>query len=101
MTTERTTETGDKKLVHKIGCTRSIQTAVLVVQYLKERHARPHSEIGAESIRYCFTEPTDRNGWWSADIVVDSYDSLRDDQALSEMVNTCRAFVAGRGEIWA
>lgn len=86
---------------HKIGSARTIRTAVLVVAYLQSRCAQPHSEILAQSIHYSFTEPTEKNGFWSADIIVDSYDSLRDDKAISKMVDTCRAFVAGAGEIWA
>lgn len=91
-----------QKSVRKIGCTRSIQTAVLVCEYLKEFCAHPHSPIGREAIRYAFTGPTDRNGGWSADILVEVYGEYdpKKDITTNEMVPICRAFVAGRGEIW-
>jgi hypothetical protein len=81
-----------EKVVHKIGCTRSIQSAVLVCEYLRERTQF--------AISYAFTEPTDRNGWWSADILITTYGKYNDAE-LSKAVEVCRAFVAGRGEIWA
>lgn len=84
-----------KKLVHKIGSTRSIQSAVLVCEYLRER-----VQFSREAISYHFTDPTDRNGWWSADILVATYGKY-DDAEVSKAVEICRAFVAGRGEIWA
>ena len=93
-----------KKLVrHKIGCTRTIETAILVCEYLRATCASPHSIVHPDRIRYHFTDPTPQNGWWSADIIVDTYEPnemLKMDNALTMMVRICRAFVAGRGEIW-
>jgi len=86
-------------LVHKIGSTRSIQSAVLVCEYLRAHCAVPHSFVHPSAIYYHFTEPTDRNGWWSADILVRANRGA-DMKALDVMVDICRAFVAGRGEIW-
>lgn len=83
---------------HKIGSARTIQTAVLVVAYLSSGHPR----FGDGRTRYIFTDPTSGNGWWSADIIVDTwgeYDPTLDKE-LSQMVHECRAFAAGRGEIW-
>jgi hypothetical protein len=59
---DKPTPAEETKLVrHKIGCTRTIQTAVLVCAYLKDRYAAPQSQIHRDSIRYVFTEPTNRN----------------------------------------
>lgn len=88
---------------HKIGCARTIQTAILVCEYLRATCASPLSSIHGDRIRYWFTDPTPSNGFWSADIIVETYsgeDALKVDKTLSEMVTVCRAFVAGRGEIW-
>jgi len=92
-----------KPEIHKIGSARTIQTAVLVCEYLRRVCANPQSSIHGDCIRYRFTEPSSTNGFWSADILVDVYGaySKEQDDALSNMVTVCRAFVAGRGEIWA
>ena len=83
-----------EKWVHKIGCTRSIQSAVLVCEYLRQQTSFPK-----DLIAYHFTDPTDQNGWWSADILVTTYGKY-DDAEMTRLVEQCRAFVAGRGEIW-
>lgn len=82
---------------HKIGSARTIQTAVLVCEYLKKACAL-QCKITPDSIRYVFEDPTPENGWWSADIIVTASDLSED--ATHLLVAICRAFVAGRGEIW-
>jgi hypothetical protein len=79
-----------------IGHTRTIQTAVLVVAYLQQRFFG----IPLGQIKYRFIDPTSFNGWCSAEIILESelYDYNLDNLKL---VSICRAFVAGRGEIWA
>lgn len=84
-------------LRHKIGCARTIQTAILVTEYLRRRFDGIGT-VPKDSIRYVFTDATDRNGWWTADIIVDSNNLSIDDSG--RLVDECRAFVAGRGEIW-
>lgn len=92
----------DTKLYrHKIGSTRTIQTAVLACEYLKKQ-CSTECKIHAGSITYVFIDPTPENGWWSADIIVTS--NSPDVPGLKEssiLVDTLRAFVAGRGEVWA
>lgn len=89
---------GEKPVKHLIGCTRTIKTAVLVCEYLSQRCVG--TSIGRESIHYVFKDPTPNNGYWSADIIVDSYNPAIDYKTISNMVEVCRAFVAGAGEIW-
>ena len=79
-------------LRHKIGCTRTLETAVLCIAYLRERR------IGNHNIRFVCTQPTDANGYWSTDIIVDAQEMT--DRQSHEYVETCRAFIAGRGEVW-
>lgn len=67
---------------------------------LRQRHAAPHGSIHPSTIEYRFKEPTAANGNWSADIMVVAYD-YPDDKDMTRIVDACRAFVAGRGEIWA
>lgn len=81
-----------------IGAARTIQTAVLAVEYLRARCCQPHSDVHESRVQYRFKEPTESNGWWSADIYVDGELGLADS---SLFVSICRAFVAGRGEVWA
>lgn len=81
-----------------VGSTRTIQTAVLVCEYLKARLARPHSNVSPDSISYLFKTPTEQNGFWTADIMVTMDDM--DLKVSDKFVDICRAFVAGRGEIW-
>ncbi len=86
---------------HIIGCCRSIPTAVLVCEYLRERCAI-RCKINPDSIAYVFKEPTEANGWWLADIVVNSYSlDVPNLESSGILVDACRAFVAGRGEVWA
>ncbi len=88
-----------KALRHKIGDARTIKTAVLVCEFLKSRHCHPHSGVPRDAVHYAFIDPTPENGYWSADIVVD----MPIDWNMKEsecFVDTCRAFVAGAGEIW-
>lgn len=93
------TDDHSKKVVHKIGCTRTIQSAVLVVEYLALRIPEFHRD----RFSYFFTEPTQRNGWWSADICITTYgdEGSRLDKRILDAVEICRAFIAGRGEVWA
>lgn len=90
------------KKVHKIGGTRTIQTAVLVCEYLRRTCCNPLSSIKPDWVRYSFHDPSPDNGFWSADILVDVYGEYdpEKDKATTHMVVVCRAFVAGRGEIW-
>lgn len=83
---------------HKIGGARTIQTTILVCQYLRDKLASPHSEVHPDMIRYHFTEPTQGNGFWTSDIIVEHANLTN--KTASEFVSVCRAFVAGAGEIW-
>lgn len=78
---------------HKIGCVRSVGTAVRVTAYLNARH---HTD----RFHYHFTDCTERNGWWSADILCNTHEAEDIDKLFPEVVSECRAFVAGTGEIW-
>lgn len=87
---------------HIVGSTRTIQTAVLVCAYLKDRLAEPHSDVHPDRIRYRMQTPSADNGFWSADIIVETGDAVDFDlETSNRFVDTCRAFVVGRGEIWA
>ena len=80
-----------------IGCTRTIRTAVALVEWLRCNHCWPHSDVRADQVHYAFKNQTDaENGWWSADIYIDG--DLKD--ASSRWTDLCRAFVAGAGEVW-
>jgi len=83
---------------HIIGHARTIQTAVLVCEYLRKALAQPHSSVHPDTISYWMQEPSADNGFWSADIVIRTAEL--DLKTSNRFVNTCRAFVAGRGEIW-
>lgn len=93
-----------KPIRHRIGSARTIRTAVMVCEYLRARACQPHSSIHESAVSFYFNEPDKANGFWSADIIVtihgDKYDKQQD-QDLSRMVELCRAFVAGAGEVWA
>ncbi len=94
-------ETNPNPVRHRIGSARTIQTAVLVCEYLRERCAL-ECGINPDAISYVFTNATEANGWWSADIIVTTYSSgIPNLENSHVLVNTCRAFVAGRGEVWA
>lgn len=82
---------------HKVGCARTIRTAVLVTEYLRAHCCHPHSKVPRDAVSYSFTDASQANGHWSADIIVAAPYSF--DRA-SQFVDTCRAFVAGAGEIW-
>jgi hypothetical protein len=84
---------------HKIGCSRTIRTAVAVCEYLKSKCCRPYSSVPPDCVRYVFTEPSAANGFWSADIIVEAPIAW-DLQESNQFVDVCRAFVAGAGEIW-
>lgn len=94
-------EKGSKQCNNIIGAARTIQTAVLVVEYLKDHLADPHTHIRRDQIVYRFKEPTSQNGFWSADIIVETHNDELDLEDSALFVNICRAFVAGRGEVWA
>ncbi len=80
-----------------IGSARTLRTAVMVCEYLKKRFPA----IPEGTIKYRFTNSTSDNGWWSADIIVETFKNDLDFKLSGEMVEVCRAFVAGAGEIWA
>ncbi len=84
----------EQEVNHIIGCTRTIQTAVLVVAYLKTRWPNIKGRF-----EYRVKDPTPSNGYWSSDILVVKYGLGLEHE--SEIIGACRAFVAGRGEIWA
>lgn len=86
---------GVQVIRHKIGCTRTVKTAVMVTAYLNARYPYPPSRFV-----YHFTDAIEHNGWWSADIICLTYDSEDIDKLFPEIVGECRAFVAGAGEIW-
>jgi hypothetical protein len=98
-TVEPKVESPIPNVSHIIGCARTIQTAVLVVAYLQARLGQPQTSVQRDRISYRFKEPTAENGWWVADIIV-KYEPLSLKES-SQFVDLCRAFVAGRGEIWA
>jgi hypothetical protein len=87
-----------KKISHIIGNARTIQPAVLVCEYLRKRVIT--KAFPKEAIVYRFRQPTAENGYWSAYIVVEDAGDLPP-EVISELCETCRAFVAGRGEVWA
>lgn len=89
-----------KKCNNVIGSARTIQTAVLVCEYLKVYCADPHSEIRKDQIEYRFKTATDANGYWYADILVVTWKPFTD-PTCKRFIDVCRAFIAGRGEIWA
>lgn len=87
-----------------IGHTRTIRTAILVCEWLGSHLCNPHSAVHPDALRYEFVDPVPANGQWSATIYVEGdldRASGEIDLALtSRFVETCRAFVAGAGEIW-
>ena len=82
---------------HLVGSTRTIRTAVTVCRYLQDTCCAPHSKVPRDFVKYEFEEPTPSNGYWSAKIFVDSDMDYADSTLF---VQTCRAFVAGAGEVW-
>lgn len=89
---------GPKLVFNKIGGARTIQTAVLVVEYL--RHRRMSNAVHPDSIIYRFREPGADNGYWGADIGIQMHGNLSLEDS-SRYAEVCRAFVAGRGELRA
>ncbi len=87
-----------KHIRHKIGSTRTIRTAVLVCQYLEDKCCAPHSEVHKDRVIYEFKDPSQQNGFWTADILIDQ--NLVTLETSTMFVRECRAFVAGAGEIW-
>lgn len=77
-----------------VGHTRTIHTAVLVVEYLRDSLAGM-LRVDRGRFRYRVYD-TPKDGW-VAEIRVVGRLGLRESH---EIVETCRAFVAGRGEIW-
>lgn len=90
---------GQPSINHIIGHTRTIQTAVLVVEYLRRRCGNLKGLHG-DMFEYRFKNPTSENGNWSADIIVVTHATALDLEVSSKLCETCRAFVAGRGEVW-
>lgn len=94
----------EKKIRSIIGHTRTIRTAVLVCEFLRTCHCKPHSAVLPHAIGYEFTDPTPANGQWSAIIFVhgnlDFVSGKVDVGFTNYLVDVCRAFVAGAGEIW-
>jgi len=86
---------------HIIGHARTIKTTLLCVEYLRQRHGYPQSDLRGDLINFRFYDPTGGNGYWSSDIFVDVYEGQEFGEELcSAMINSCRAFVAGAGEVW-
>lgn len=76
---------------HLIGCAQTVRTAVAVTAYLELL------TVNKYRISYEFKHPEASNGFWSADIVVDGPLDMAESARLVEV---CRAFVAGAGEVW-
>lgn len=93
-----------KKCFHIVGSARTIGTAVLVVEYLRAKLADPQTTIRQDQISYRFKNPTETNGYWSADIGITTFNEIEAYSLPFELgtkfVDACRAFVAGRGEGW-
>lgn len=87
-----------KQVMSIVGSARCIQTAVLVTEYMRKRICVPHSEVIPDRVHYRLKEFTECSGWWAAEIYVHGELSLDESKLF---VDTCRAFVAGRGELWA
>jgi len=81
---------------HVIGHARTIRTAIMCVEYLRARH---FTNLHADMFTFRFTDPTPANGFWSGEIIVRCYREL-DIAESHELVEVCRAFVAGAGEVW-
>lgn len=87
-----------EKINHVIGHARTIATTLLAVEYLR---AHMWKDIHGDQISFRFKDPTAQNGFWSSDIIVVTYSiAIPDLETSNKMVSMCRAFVAGRGEIW-
>jgi hypothetical protein len=87
----------EKRIRHIVGATRTIKTAVLVCEYLRDKCCAPHSKVHRDLVKYEFKEPCPENGYWSATILIDGNMEYPESERF---VETCRAFVAGAGEIW-
>lgn len=90
-------EIAKRKVRHIVGATRTIRTAVLVCEYLRDKCCAPHSTVPRDLIKYEFERPCTENGYWSAKILIDGNLEYAES---ARFVETCRAFVAGAGEIW-
>lgn len=86
-----------KRVRNIIGAARTIRTAVLVCEYLKDKCCSPHSSVPRDLVIYEFKAPCPENGFWSATILIDGNLEYAES---TRFVETCRAFVAGSGEIW-
>lgn len=86
-----------KHIRNIVGCTRTLRTAVTVCRYLQDTCCAPHSKVPRDLVKYEFKDPTPENGYWSATILIDGEMEYAD---ATLFVQTCRAFVAGAGEIW-
>lgn len=90
-------EEAEQRIRHIVGVTRTIKTAVLVCEYLKDKCCAPHSKVPRDLVIYEFKDPCLENGFWSARILIDGNLEYAES---ARFVETCRAFVAGSGEIW-
>lgn len=90
-----------REVNHIIGSTRTLATAILVVEWLRE-HAPLKSKVHKDLIRYRPRgEVSEASGWWFCDIIIVSNTTWEPPMEVSgEYVRLCMAFVAGRGEIW-
>lgn len=89
-------EPTSRTMRHKIGCARTVRTAVMVCAYLNQRNRH----LSSDRFRYVFTEAVGLNGFWLADIICDTYGDEDFDKLFPCAVQECRAFVAGAGEVW-
>lgn len=87
-----------EKIFNIVGCARTIRTTIMVTEYLRQRLGQPHTDVHPAQITYRFKESTEANGWWIADIGVKGRELNLQESKL--FVDTCRAFVAGAGEVW-
>lgn len=91
------TTTDEQRVRNVVGHARTIRTAVSVCEFLRDACCAPHSKVSRDRVIYEFKEPSAHNGCWSATILVDGHMSHED---ATLFVVTCRAFVAGAGEVW-
>ena len=103
------TERNEPRVCHNIiGCAKYEQSAMLCVMYLQKRHSHPHSKVPPETVKYRLeSRPPGDNSYydamWPWTIYVDTQEGEigGDYQTTTLFVDICRAFMAGRGELWA
>lgn len=92
----------DSKVINHIICrAKQRQSAILVVEYLRDRFAAPHSRYSREQLAY-----REHRKFGESDI--DHFDILVNDaewrlERENDLIEASRAFLAGMGDgqIWA